>query len=91
VDVADEKEVLSYLTSVMRGKALDDVKERIKAAELLYKKFGSMDVDEVRGAIVKIVDDIDGGMGKDTCDENMDSCCGKQDSCVNDDEDNKTE
>lgn len=37
---ADAQEVLEYLTSVMRGEHKEQAKDRIKAAELIGKRYG---------------------------------------------------
>lgn len=73
--IASQEEVLSYLTSVMRGEQTEQVmvtggevidvvvgaKDRIKAAELLGKRYGAWTerVDLVGNVGVTIVDDID--------------------------------
>lgn len=73
--IASQEEVLSYLTSVMRGEQTEQVmvnggevidvavgaKDRIKAAELLGKRYGAWTerVDLVGSVGVTIVDDID--------------------------------
>ena len=72
--IASQEEVLSYLTSVMRGEQTEQVmvsggevidvavgaKDRIKAAELLGKRYGAWTerVDLVGSVGVTIVDDI---------------------------------
>lgn len=74
--IASQEEVLSYLTSVMRGEQTEQVmvaggevidvaigaKDRIKAAELLGKRYGAWTerVDLVGNVGVTIVDDIGG-------------------------------
>lgn len=74
--IASQEEVLSYLTSVMRGEQTEQVmvaggevidvavgaKGRIKAAELLGKRYGAWTerVDLVGNVGVTIVDDIGG-------------------------------
>lgn len=74
--IASQEEVLSYLTSVMRGEQTEQVmitggevidvavgaKDRIKAAELLGKRYGAWTerVDLVGSVGVTIVDDIGG-------------------------------
>lgn len=76
--IADAKEVLQYLTSVMRGEAIEEIvgftefgvervkklpfiKDRVKAAELLAKRYGLLNENMNVNAelAVKIVDDID--------------------------------
>lgn len=72
--IASQEEVLSYLTSVMRGEQTEQAtvngevidvtvgaKDRIKAAELLGKRYGAWTerVDLVGNVGVTIVDDID--------------------------------
>lgn len=73
--IASQEEVLSYLTSVLRGEQTEQVmvnggevidvavgaKDRIKAAELLGKRYGAWTerVDLVGSVGVTIVDDID--------------------------------
>jgi phage terminase small subunit len=76
--IADAKEVLQYLTSVMRGEAVEEivgftefgaervrklpyVKDRVKAAELLAKRYGLLNenMNLTAEMAVKIVDDID--------------------------------
>lgn len=75
--IASQEEVLSYLTSVLRGEQTEQVmvsggevidvavgaKDRIKAAELLGKRYGAWTerVDLVGNVGVTIVDDIDAG------------------------------
>lgn len=76
---ADMTEVMEYLTSVMRGKETESVatakgvydgipvgaKDRIKAAELIGKRFGAWtDRKEVSGSM-----DIDIGVGDDDDDD----------------------
>lgn len=82
--IADAKEVLQYLTAVMRGeeieeivgftesgpevaKKLPNVKDRVKAAELLGKRHSlftdKVDLDANVG--VRIIDDIRGGASND--------------------------
>ena len=68
--IADAKEVLRYLTSVMRGEAGEDqqgeqtpvsVRDRLKAAELLAKRYGLL-TEQVKlsGSVpVQIVDDLE--------------------------------
>ena len=74
--IASQEEVLSYLTSVMRGEQTEQAmvnggevidvavgaKDRIKAAELLGKRYGAWTerVDLVGSVGVTIVDDIGG-------------------------------
>lgn len=73
--IASQEEVLSYLTSILRGEQTEQVivnggevidvsvgaKDRIKAAELLGKRYGAWTerVDLVGSVGVTIVDDID--------------------------------
>lgn len=76
--IADAKEVLQYLTAVMRGEAVEEivgftefgaervrklpyVKDRVKAAELLAKRYGLLNENMNINAemAVRIVDDID--------------------------------
>jgi phage terminase small subunit len=64
--IANQDEVLSFLTQVMRGEVKDQlgletpVKERNKAAELLGKRYGIwVDKKELSGELgVQIVDDL---------------------------------
>lgn len=74
--IASQEEVLSYLTSILRGEQTEQVivnggevidvsvgaKDRIKAAELLGKRYGAWTerVDLVGNVGVTIVDDIGG-------------------------------
>ncbi|MFM9414396.1 terminase small subunit [Peptococcus simiae] len=73
--IASQEEVLSYLTSVLRGEQTEQAivngevidvavgaKDRIKAAELLGKRYGAWTerVDLVGSVGVTIVDDING-------------------------------
>ena len=78
-DIADEKEVLSYLTKVMRGEEEDEVatnsgvyrirtqtKDRNKAAELIGKSYAIWtDKKSIDANIapVKIIDDVPTGEG----------------------------
>lgn len=77
-NIAKQEEVLTYLTSIMRGEQSENVligigngkqkiaeikvsaKDRIKAAELLGKRYGSwtdkVDINSTEG--IKIIDDI---------------------------------
>lgn len=76
--IADAKEVLQYLTSVMRGETEEEIvgftefgvervrkmpyiKDRVKAAELLAKRYGLLNenMNLTAEMAVKIVDDID--------------------------------
>lgn len=65
--IADGKEVLQYLTKVMRGEEKDQfgldasLQDRTKAAELLGKRYRLFtDKVEIEGSVpVQIVDDID--------------------------------
>lgn len=66
IRVADQDEVLEFLTKVMRGEVQDQlgletpVKERNRAAELLGKRYAMWtDKQQIDGAIgVQIIDDI---------------------------------
>lgn len=65
--VADEVEVVQFLTSVLRGDETEEVvvKDRIKAAQLLGKSYG-MFTDKVKidgNSVVKIIDDVPKGDG----------------------------
>ncbi|MDD3569582.1 MAG: hypothetical protein PHY44_00575 [Lachnospiraceae bacterium] len=67
--VADEAEVVKFLTAVLRGDEAEEVvvKDRIKAAQLLGKSYG-MFTDKVKiddNSVVKIIDDIPKGEGYD--------------------------
>lgn len=76
--IAEAKEVLQYLTSVMRGETEEEIvgftefgvervrkmpyiKDRVKAAELLAKRYGLLNenMNLTAEMAVKIVDDID--------------------------------
>lgn len=59
-EVAPNQEILNFLTNTMRGEDTEDIKVRMKAAELLArsgKLFSSEDVKKATMPIV-IVDDI---------------------------------
>jgi phage terminase small subunit len=75
--IADQEEILSYLTSILRGEQKEETliglgmgeqgidkievsaKDRIKAAELLGKRYSLWtDRTEITGEIVTIVDDL---------------------------------
>ena len=65
--VADEAEVVKFLTSVLRGDDAEEVvvKDRIKAAQLLGKSYG-MFTDKVKidgNSVVQIIDDVPKGDG----------------------------
>lgn len=54
--IADAQEVMSYITSVMRNKH-EETKNRIKAAELMGKRYGLFrDNISVTGAIPVVID-----------------------------------
>ena len=61
-DVAEGREVLAYLTSVLRGEAgkeLQNASARMKAAELLAKRTGVLEEDGCDGGgRVVIIDDV---------------------------------
>ena len=61
-DVAEGREVLAYLTSVLRGEAgkeLQNASARMKAAELLAKRTGVLEEDgRDGGGRVVIIDDV---------------------------------
>ena len=76
--IAEAKEVLQYLTAVMRGEEVEEIvgftefgvervrkmpyiKDRVKAAELLAKRYGLLNenMNLTAEMAVKIVDDID--------------------------------
>ncbi len=55
-NIADAQEVMSYITSVMRNKH-EETKNRIKAAELMGKRYGLFrDNISVTGAIPVVID-----------------------------------
>lgn len=65
--IADEEEVVKFLTSVLRGDEEEEVvvKDRIKAAQLLGKRYGLF-TDKVKiddNSVVKIIDDVPKGDG----------------------------
>ncbi|MEA5082712.1 hypothetical protein SDC9_200519 [bioreactor metagenome] len=65
--VADETEVVKFLTSVLRGDEAEEVvvKDRIKAAQLLGKRYG-MFTDKVKideDSVVQIIDNVPKGDG----------------------------
>lgn len=62
-DIADDEEILQFLTSVMKGDAYIEksdsiMKDRMKAAELLGKRQNTFEQSELKNDAVIIVDDI---------------------------------
>ncbi len=69
-DVAGGREVLAYLTAVLRGEAgreLQNATARMKAAELLARRTGALEEDERGAERVIIIDDVRPGGGVDAC------------------------
>lgn len=60
--VADAQEVVEFLSSVLRGEKEDMTgRERMKAAELMAKRWGILTENmRISGATVQIVDDLSG-------------------------------
>ena len=63
VHVAENKEILCFLTSIMRGEEYEEmkdstIKERMKAAELLGKRLHLFDGRKEADSTVVIIDDI---------------------------------
>lgn len=57
--VASAKEVMAYLTQVMRGEGEEiSIKDRMKAAELLARKYTCVDEKEQKDYPVVIKDDV---------------------------------
>jgi hypothetical protein len=60
--IAGEDEVLECLTSVLRGTDGEDAhispRDRLRAAELLAKRYGALDNGNPRAEIPRIIDDI---------------------------------
>ena len=60
--IAGENEVLECLTSVLRGDESEDERitprDRLRAAELLAKRYGALDGSGTRTEIPRIIDDI---------------------------------
>ena len=62
-NIADDEEILQFLTSVMKGDAYIEksdsiMKDRMKAAELLGKRQNTFEQSELKNDAVIIVDDI---------------------------------
>ena len=62
-NIADDEEILQFLTSVMKGDAYIEksdsiMKDRMKAAELLGKRQNTFEQPELKNDAVIIVDDI---------------------------------
>lgn len=62
-EIADDTEILRFLTSVMKGDAYIEkndsiMKDRMKAAELLGKRKNTFEQPELKNDVVIIVDDI---------------------------------
>ena len=60
--IAGEDEVLECLTSVLRGDETEDQhitpRDRLRAAELLAKRYGALDNGGTPQAVPRIIDDI---------------------------------
>ena len=57
--VASAKEVMAYLTQVMRGEGEEiSIKDRMKSAELLARKYTYVDEKEQKDYPVVIKDDV---------------------------------
>ncbi|MBN1777383.1 MAG: hypothetical protein JW811_04600 [Clostridiales bacterium] len=60
--IADENEVLECLTSVLRGTGAEDKavasRDRLRAAELLAKRYGALDKTGAHAEVPRIIDDI---------------------------------
>ncbi len=61
--IADDTDILQFLTSVMKGDAYIEkndsiMKDRMKAAELLGKRQNAFEQTETKNDVVVIVDDI---------------------------------
>jgi len=60
--IAGEDEVLECLTSVLRGADGEDERisprDRLRAAELLAKRYGSLDSGNPHAEVPRIIDDI---------------------------------
>jgi hypothetical protein len=60
--IAGEDEVLECLTSVLRGKDDEEGKastrDKLRAAELLAKRYGALDKTGAQGDVPRIIDDI---------------------------------
>ena len=60
--IANEDEVLECLTSVLRGDESDDgritPRDRLRAAELLAKRYGVLDTGGRHTEVPRIIDDI---------------------------------
>ena len=63
--IAGEDEVLECLTSVLRGTDGEDAhispRDKLRAAELLAKRYGSLDGGTPRAEVPRIIDDIPEG------------------------------
>ena len=63
--IAGEDEVLECLTSVLRGADGEDAhispRDKLRAAELLAKRYGSLDSGTPRAEVPRIIDDIPEG------------------------------
>jgi hypothetical protein len=68
-DIAGENEILECLTSVLRGTDAQEKKitprDRLRAAELLAKRYGALGVVNPQGEVPRIIDDIPKTPGKD--------------------------
>ena len=60
--IAGEEEVLKCLTSVLRGDDGEDEhitpRDRLRAAELLAKRYGALDGSAAQAEVPRIIDDI---------------------------------
>ncbi|MFH1511981.1 MAG: hypothetical protein ABIG45_01370 [Bacillota bacterium] len=67
--IAGEDEVLECLTSVLRGDDGEDERitprDRLRAAELLAKRYGALDSGVPKADVPRIIDDIPGTPQKD--------------------------
>ncbi len=67
--IAGETEVLECLTDVLRGRDAEDGKitprDRLRAAELLAKRYGVLGAVEPKQDVPRIIDDIPAATEKD--------------------------
>ena len=67
--IAGEDEVLECLTDVLRGKDGEEMKitprDRLRAAELLAKRYGALGTAEPQAEAPRIIDDIPGKANAD--------------------------
>ncbi|HRX07687.1 MAG TPA: hypothetical protein P5559_00815 [Candidatus Limiplasma sp.] len=67
--IAGEDEVLECLTSVLRGTDAEEMKitprDRLRAAELLAKRYGTLGAAEPQAEAPRIIDDIPASADED--------------------------